>query len=88
MWFDLGGAREAVFWMKGMRFPLDIVWVTEDLVVAGVAADAPPPAAGASDAELPLYSSGVPVRYVLEINGGLASLLGVSAGERVTFRPL
>ena len=84
MWFDLAQTREASFWMRGMRFPIDIVWVTEELVVAGVAADLPPPSAGTSDADLPHYSSGAPVRYVLEINAGLAADLGIGPGDRVT----
>ncbi len=75
MWFDLAQTREASFWMRGMRIPIDIVWVTEELVVAGVAADLPPPSAGTSDADLPRYSSGAPVRY---------AELGIGPGDRVT----
>lgn len=84
MWFELAQTREASFWMRGMRIPIDIVWVTEELVVAGVAADLPPPSPGTSDADLPRYSSGAPVRYVLEINAGLAAELGIGPGDRVT----
>ena len=88
MWFDMGGTREATFWMRGMRFPIDIVWIADDLVVTGVAERLPFPEPGTPDSALPLYSSGVPIRYVLEINAGLAEELGIGEGSAVSFEPL
>ncbi|MGH2978481.1 MAG: DUF192 domain-containing protein, partial [Solirubrobacterales bacterium] len=41
------------FWMQGMRFPIDIVWIRNGRVV-DVTADVPPP--DAPDAPLPTYS--------------------------------
>ena len=88
MWFDLGETRSAAFWMYGMQFPLDIIWITEDLRVAGVAAHTPPADPSAPQAELPRYPSPVPVRYVLEINAGYASALGIEAGAPAWLLPL
>ncbi len=89
MWFDLGVARPAQFWMRGMRFPIDIVWVDADLHVAEVSYQVPAPPPGTPDEELPRYTPGnLPVRYVLEINAGQAIKFGISSGAQVTVRPI
>ncbi len=87
MWFDMGGTANASFWMRGMRFPIDIVWISDDLVVTGVAERLPFPEQGTPASALPTYSSGVPIRFVLEINAGLAEELGIGEGSVVTFAP-
>ncbi len=76
MIFDLHEARIPTFWMKGMRFPLDMVWIGDDKRVAGVTVGVQPQP-GASDAQLRRYSFDAPVRYVLEVNAGAASRLGL-----------
>ena len=87
MWFDMGRAAPSTFWMSGMRFPIDIVWVDAGLRVVHVTHEAPVPQDGASSADLPRYTPGdVDVRYVLEINAGLASELGIEPGVLVTLR--
>ena len=85
MWFDMGRAAPATFWMRGMRFPIDIVWVDAGLRVVHVTHEARVPPEGASASELPVYTPGdVDVRYVLEINAGLARELGIEPGVQVT----
>jgi len=84
MLFDLRSTRLAQFWMKGMRFALDFVWIGEDKRVAAVTADVPPQP-GAPDAELRLYGPPVPVRYVLELNVGTAARLGIGPGTALSF---
>ena len=88
MWFDMGGTGSATFWMRGMRFPIDIVWISGGYVVTGVAERLPFPEPGTPDSALPLYPSGVPIRYVLEINAGLAEEMGIGEGSVVRFDPL
>ena len=83
MWFDLGEERAATFVMRDMRFPLDIVWVDAAFRVRHVTANAPVPSAGTEEADLVGYSPPVPVRYVLEINAGLAAAHGIREGDRV-----
>ena len=41
MWFEYETPRLASFWMRGMRFPLDMVWIDANLRVVGVTADVP-----------------------------------------------
>jgi uncharacterized membrane protein (UPF0127 family) len=84
MLFDLGETRVPGFWMKDMRFPLDMVWIDEHKMIVGVAVDVQPQP-GVPDSELRRYSPDVPVRYVLEINSGASLRLGLEAGDRVEF---
>ena len=85
MWFDLGSERRATFWMREMRFPLDIVWIDGSLRVVHVTHEAPVPVPGTAETDLPRYDAGgVPVRYVLEIGAGLARRLGIERGAAVT----
>jgi uncharacterized membrane protein (UPF0127 family) len=66
------------YWMKGMRFPIDIVWIDEG-EVTGIERDAPVPQGG----DLPLYSSRGPADHVLEVPAGWAGRHGVVRGARV-----
>jgi uncharacterized membrane protein (UPF0127 family) len=71
------------FWMKGMRFPLDIVWIRDGRVV-DVSADVPPPRG--PDAPLPTYSPDRPANRVLEVNAGWAEDHGIRRGDLVRVR--
>ena len=75
----------ATMWMREMKFPLDIVWIGEECTVVDTALNAPPPAPGTPDSELPRYTSAVPAAYVLEINAGEVEQLGIEIGDEVRF---
>jgi len=83
MWFDFGQPAMTSFWMKGMRFPLDMVWVGDDLRVIEVTANVPSPSPGTPEGQLPLYRPASPFRFVLEINAGLAARHGIAPGATV-----
>ena len=68
-------------WMRGMLISLDFVWIDAEGVVAGVTADVLPAPEGGQP---PLYYPPRPVRYVLEINAGMAEKVGIGAGSRAT----
>jgi hypothetical protein len=89
--FDAEGRYS--FWMKEMRFPLDLVWIgpsAEGCTVVDITHKAPPPPPGHPSeeglAELPLYTPVGPARYVLEVNGGETEAAGVRVDSRVEFR--
>jgi uncharacterized membrane protein (UPF0127 family) len=84
MLFDLHNTGVPTFWMKGMRFALDMVWIGEDERVVAVTADVPPQP-GATDEQLRRYSPDAPVRYVLELNSGAAARLGIAPGAQLSF---
>jgi uncharacterized membrane protein (UPF0127 family) len=78
MLFVYGDHAERTYWMKGMRFPIDIVWIDRGKVI-GVERDAPVP-----QGEVPLYNSGGPADHVLEVPAGWAARHGVERGDAVT----
>lgn len=84
MLFDLGSDRAAVFWMKGMRFALDFVWIDAARRVTQITPDVPPQP-GAPDGQLVRYSPAAPVRYVLELNAGAAARLQINPGDQLEF---
>jgi uncharacterized membrane protein (UPF0127 family) len=71
------------FWMKGMRFPLDIVWINGNRVV-DVSADVPAPQGPGGG--LPTYSPDRPADRALEVNAGWAARHGVEPGDTVRVR--
>lgn len=68
------------FWMKGMRFPLDFVWI-DSATVADITTDVPI----AKGYNLQVYSPAVPVDKILELNAGTVKRLGISKGDTVSF---
>ncbi len=70
--------RPVTMWMKDVPFDLDAVFIDEELRVVTVHAMKAQP--GASPDELVRYRSGEPVKYVLEIAGGLAEECGITPG--------
>jgi uncharacterized membrane protein (UPF0127 family) len=69
--------------MKGMRFPLDIVWIAKDRVI-GVAKNVPVPPNGQPSIDLPTYSPPSAVDYVLELNAGQSQFFDIGAEVTVT----
>ncbi len=76
MLFIFPKAETRQFWMKGMRFPIDIIWISEDRVV-GIVLDAE----SESGPEYTIYTSPEPADKVLEINAGLSQQLGIKIGD-------
>ena len=73
------------FWMKDMRFPLDIIWIDGQCRLAGVSANVPTPPPKADDADVPRVPSNLPARYVLELNAGEWDRAGLSPGDYIEF---
>jgi uncharacterized protein len=66
------------FWMKDMRFPIDIIFINGNTITS-VAHSAPPPTS--PDAQLPLYSG--EGDKVLEINAGLSKKYNIKKGDKI-----
>lgn len=70
------------FWMKGMRFPLDFIWINGNKVV-DVSQNIPQPV---SDSMQPVNLAPiVPVDKVLEVNAGTIEELGIKIGDTIQF---
>jgi uncharacterized membrane protein (UPF0127 family) len=80
MLFDLRVRDDHQFWMHNTCIPLDLLYIDEDGLIAGIVENAP---------TLDDNSRGVgcPSRYVLEVNAGWCRRHGVHAGEMVTLPP-
>lgn len=70
------------FWMKGLSFPLDFVWIMGDRVV-DILQNIEPPTPGQTDASLSIYQSNADVDRVLEVNGGTAQRLNIKIGDSI-----
>ncbi len=70
------------FWMKGMRFGLDFVWIDSDKVAAitpGVLPDGP----GKLTSGPSVYSPNLPMTHVLELPLGDVQKRGIKVGDKV-----
>ncbi len=76
MLFDFGRDEVARMWMKNTFIPLDMVFAARDGTVRGIVRNARP-------RSLDTISSRVPVRAVLEVNGGEAKRIGLAPGDRI-----
>lgn len=70
------------FWMKGLTFPLDFIWIREDKVV-DLTQNVPPSSPGQTDASLPIYEPKEDVDAVLEISAGTIQRLNIKVGDSV-----
>ncbi len=67
------------FWMKGVKFPIDIIWLRKGKVV-GITEDIPP-GSGFSLLGLKAYYPPVPIDAALELASGAAAAIGLKEGD-------
>lgn len=71
------------YWMKGMRFPLDYIWLDGNRIV-DLTPDVPAPA---TPTEAPVeLAPKSPVDKVLEVNAGVIAQTGIKVGDIVQFQ--
>lgn len=75
MLFFMPAVETQTFCMRGMRFPLDLVWIADGRV-AGITRNVPATFPGE-------MTSPGPVNHVLEVPGGFADKYGIKVGDRV-----
>lgn len=68
------------FWMKNMKFPIDILYINDNKIVT-IIEDAQPPKS--KDEVLPIYKPDEPADSVLEINAGLSKKYNIKKGDTV-----
>lgn len=74
-------AEKYDFWMKGMRFPLDFVWLRDKTVV-----DITPNVQPDSGPEYVLYHPSSPANMILELHAGEAAKAGIVIGQQAVIR--
>ena len=75
------------FWMEGMNFDLDIIWINDDEIVQ-MDLGVPKPKANTPSNQLPLYQPLTGVDYVLEVNSGFSKDNEFAVGDSVDFSQL
>lgn len=65
------------FWMKGMRFPLDVIWIADNVVVG--TQEHIPFASG--DGSMVRFQSSKPADMVLEVHAGWVAEHGIQPGN-------
>lgn|SRR3989338_5950074 len=76
--FDSPGYHS--FWMKDMKFSIDIIFLRERKIVTIVSRVSPPPDA---NQELTIYKPDEPSDMVIEVAAGRAEKLGLQKGDEV-----
>ena len=79
MLFVFNKPRRYPFWMKDMRFPIDIVWIGADHKVVGLDVNLQPSTYPDS------FEAAKPVQYVLELQANRADSLGLVLGTPINF---
>jgi uncharacterized membrane protein (UPF0127 family) len=69
------------FWMRGMRFPIDIAMIDNGEIVDAFESVQPP--RDSTPSRLAKYSPSVPVDVVLEVNAGFLDRNGINVGDKV-----
>lgn len=77
MFFDGNRESETCFWMKDMRYSLDIIWLSSDKRVAHIEHNVAPGTYPKTFCH--------PGQYVIEINAGQAAKSGIKIGQNVAF---
>lgn len=86
MFFVFDEPGQYGFWMKNTYFPLDIIWIDENMRVVFIAKNVQPCLeTEQEDKECETYSPDRYAKYVLELNSGLSDKFGITVGKKVTF---
>lgn len=80
MLFVLGPEGSHFFWMKDMRFPIDIIVFDSDMKTIEILRGLQP------CTQCPVYSVSERAAYALEINAGLAQKLGIAPGDHLVIK--
>ncbi len=76
MLFVLEPGMPVAFWMKDMKFPIDIIVFDRDRKVISLMKNLQP------CIQCPMYGVSIRAAYALEINAGLTEKIGISIGDR------
>ncbi len=78
MLFIFPNVSSRSFYMKNTEFPLDIIYVNEEMKIVSFQKNTKP----YDESSLP---SNIPAKYVLEINAGLSDKMQLQVGDSIAF---
>lgn len=79
MLFAFAEPTVPAFWMKEMKFPLDLIWLDANQRVVGISSNLSPKTYPQT------FSSGRPIQYVLEVNAGWAAKNKIRLGNYLQY---
>lgn len=82
MLFVFESSKKYQFWMKGMKFPLDFVFIREGKV-ADLIRNVPPPLPNQADSTLNVYEPVAQIDMMLEVNAGFIDANNIKIGNQV-----
>jgi len=85
MLFFLGEPRKASFWMKDMKFPIDIIWLNESFSIVHIEHELQP---CESFFSCKSYKPNSEALYVFETIAGFANKHDLKIGDRLNFQLL
>lgn len=83
MLFVYDKPRQIGIWMKNMDFPIDILWLDENLDIVHFVKNAPP---CQPDQQCQSYVNQIPAQYVLELSPGLIEQFSLELGQTAEFK--
>ncbi len=84
MLFIFPDKSEHNFWMKSMKFNIDLLWLSDNIII-GWEENMEAPAVNAADSQLLRYQSPAGTNRVLELPAGTIKRLDLSIGDRVNY---
>lgn len=82
MLFSHSPPSKYIYWMKGMRFPIDFIWILDDVIV-DIKPNVPPPIEGQPDETLERYGPITEINKILETNAGFVDKNNIAAGDKI-----
>lgn len=81
MVFIFPWSEERTFWMKGVEYPIDLIWVSNSQVVGFVTAQ--PELTTTAEAYYQLYQSPEAVDTVIELSAGTVAEVDITVGDQI-----
>ncbi len=78
MLFIMPSAKRYLFWMKDMKFPIDIIWIYNNNII-----DINKNIPISNNSDLPVYKSIIHANYVLEVKSGFSDRYKIKVGDAV-----
>lgn len=79
MLFIFDNSDRYSFWMKNVKFPIDIIFVNEDKQIVHIYKSVPP----CSEEPCEHYTPALPAKYVVEVVAGFSDKYNVEIGQEV-----
>lgn len=79
MFFIFDSEDNHSIWMKNMKFPIDIIWVDENMSIVHIKHNVPP----CKEEDCPTYPPSKPAKYVLEVKANFTEQNNIKIGDTV-----